>query len=87
MHTHYKQKQKFEGKFRIQVVMRCRQIDGGGISDHFERFFNFLIWKSMSQEQLMGMWWKINLLANDRNNNHEILSSNKKVIGFGKGLP
>ena len=41
----------------------------------------------MSQEKIMGTGWKNNLLANDSNNNDEILSSNKKVIGFGKGLP
>ena len=43
----------------------------------------------MSQEKIMGIGWKNNLLANDSKfyNNDEILSSNKKVIGFGKGLP
>ena len=68
----------------FKVVMRCRQIDGGGISDCFERFFHFLIWKLMSHEKLIGIGWKNNLLANDRNNNDGIWSSNKNVIGFEK---
>ena len=40
----------------------------------------------MSQEKLMGIGWQSNLLANARSNNDEILSSNKKDIGFRKGL-